>query len=69
MLMWLLEDVLALEIALFGFITFRTILAALTAMVVSLAFGPWFIRYLTAHKLGQPIREVGPRSHFDKAGT
>jgi len=69
MLMWLLEDVLALEIALFGFITFRTVLAALTAMVVSLAFGPWFIRYLTAHKLGQPIRDVGPRSHFDKAGT
>jgi len=69
MLMWLLEDVLAADIALFGFITFRTILAALSALVVSLAVGPVFIRWLTARKLGQPIREVGPRTHFDKAGT
>ena len=69
MLMWLLEDILTLDIALFGFITFRTIMAALTALVVSLAVGPVFIRYLTARKLGQPIREVGPRTHFDKAGT
>ena len=69
MLIWLLEQLLGLDLALFGFITFRTIMAALTALVVSLAFGPWFIRYLTARKLGQPIREVGPRTHFDKAGT
>jgi phospho-N-acetylmuramoyl-pentapeptide-transferase len=67
--MWLFEDVLALDIALFGFITFRTILAALSALAVSLAFGPIFIRWLTARKLGQPIREVGPQTHFDKAGT
>jgi len=67
--MWLLQDVLALDLALFGFITFRTIAAALTALVVSLAVGPVFIRWLLARKLGQPIREVGPQSHFDKAGT
>jgi len=69
MLIWLFEDLLALDVALFGFITFRTILAALTALAVSLAIGPVFIRWLTARKLGQPIREVGPRTHFDKAGT
>ena len=69
MLIWLFEEFLALDIALFGFITFRTIMAALTALVVSLAVGPVFIRYLTARKLGQPIREVGPSTHFDKAGT
>jgi phospho-N-acetylmuramoyl-pentapeptide-transferase len=69
MLMWLFEDVLALDIALFGFITFRTILAALSALVVSLAVGPIFIRWLTARKLGQPIREIGPSTHLDKAGT
>jgi phospho-N-acetylmuramoyl-pentapeptide-transferase len=69
MLMWLFEDVLALDVALFGFITFRTILAALSALAVSLAVGPIFIRWLTARKLGQPIREVGPSTHFDKAGT
>ncbi|MDX1626715.1 MAG: phospho-N-acetylmuramoyl-pentapeptide-transferase [Wenzhouxiangellaceae bacterium] len=67
--MWLLENLLARDIALFGFITFRTIMAALTALAVSLAVGPVFIRFLLARKLGQPIREVGPQSHFDKAGT
>lgn len=69
MLMYLFEQLLALEVALFGFITFRTIMAALTALLVSLTIGPMFIRYLTARKLGQPIREVGPQTHFDKAGT
>lgn len=69
MLMWLFDDVLALDLALFGFITFRTIAAALTALLVSLAVGPVFIRWLLARKLGQPIRQVGPQSHFDKAGT
>lgn len=69
MLMYLLEQLFAREIALFGFITFRTIMAALTALLVSLAIGPWFIRFLAAKKLGQPIREVGPQTHFDKAGT
>ncbi|MDT8409485.1 MAG: phospho-N-acetylmuramoyl-pentapeptide-transferase [Wenzhouxiangellaceae bacterium] len=69
MLMWLFENQLADDLALFGFITFRTIMAALTSLVVSLAIGPLFIRYLTARKLGQPIRQVGPKSHFDKAGT
>ena len=44
-------------------------MAALTALLVSLAIGPWFIRFLAAKKLGQPIREVGPQTHFDKAGT
>ncbi|MDT8450820.1 MAG: phospho-N-acetylmuramoyl-pentapeptide-transferase [Wenzhouxiangellaceae bacterium] len=67
--MWLFDNVLARDLALFGFITFRTIMAALTALAVSLAVGPVFIRYLTARKLGQPIREVGPQTHFDKAGT
>ena len=69
MLVWALEHLLAREIALFGFITFRTIMAALTAMAVSLLVGPLFIRYLIAKKYGQPIREVGPERHYDKAGT
>jgi phospho-N-acetylmuramoyl-pentapeptide-transferase len=69
MLIWLLEDWLQLEFALFGFITFRTIMAALTALAVSLIVGPFFIRFLVSRKLGQPIREVGPQTHFDKKGT
>ena len=69
MLIWLLEDMLSLDVALFGFITFRTIMAALTALAVSLMVGPMFIRFLVSRKIGQPIREVGPQTHFDKAGT
>ncbi len=69
MLVWLIEEWLALDIALFGFITFRTIMAAMTAMVISLLIGPYFIRYMTERRAGQPIRELGPESHLSKAGT
>ena len=53
----------------FGYITLRTILAALTAMLLSLLLGPWFIRRLVRQQIGQPIRKLGPESHFSKAGT
>ncbi len=69
MLVWLVEEWLALDIALFGFITFRTIMAAMTAMAISLLIGPYFIRFMTERKAGQPIRELGPESHLAKAGT
>ncbi len=69
MLVWLIEEWLALDIALFGFITFRTIMAAMTAMAISLLIGPYFIRYMTERRAGQPIRELGPESHLSKAGT
>ena len=69
MLVWLFEQVLARDVALFGFITFRTIMAALTAMAVSLLVGPFFIRHMTARQYGQPIRALGPDSHQAKAGT
>ena len=69
MLVWLFEQWVAQEVALFGFITFRTIMAALTAMAVSLIIGPYFIRQMTERQYGQPIRELGPDSHQAKAGT
>lgn len=69
MLVWLFEQWLARDIALFGFITFRTIMAALTAMAVSLVIGPFFIRHMIERQIGQPIRELGPDSHVSKAGT
>ena len=69
MLAWLFEQVLARDVALFGFITFRTIMAALTAMAVSLVIGPYFIRHMTERQYGQPIRDLGPDSHQVKAGT
>jgi phospho-N-acetylmuramoyl-pentapeptide-transferase len=54
---------------LFQYLTFRSILSALTALGVSLLLGPKFIRKLAEMKAGQPIRDDGPKSHFSKAGT
>jgi len=53
---------------LFGYLTFRGILSALTALALSLWWGPWAIRKLAEFK-GQPIRQDGPQTHFSKAGT
>ncbi len=53
----------------FQYITLRAVLAALTALLIGLAFGPWVIRRLTALKIGQPIRGYGMESHLAKAGT
>ncbi|UOV02610.1 phospho-N-acetylmuramoyl-pentapeptide-transferase [Pseudoxanthomonas mexicana] len=54
---------------LFGYLTFRGILAALTSLALSLWLGPTVIRRLGQLKGGQPIRKDGPQSHFSKAGT
>src|SRR5687768_3626315 len=54
---------------LFGYLTFRGNLAALTALLLSLWWGPAVIRRLAQLKGGQPIRKEGPQSHFSKAGT
>jgi len=54
---------------LFAYLTFRGILAALTAMALSLWWGPAVIRRLAQYKGGQPIRSDGPQTHFSKAGT
>ena len=53
----------------FQYLTFRAVLAAMTALLIGLAFGPWVIRRLTAMKIGQPIREYGVQSHLGKRGT
>ncbi|HTM04263.1 MAG TPA: phospho-N-acetylmuramoyl-pentapeptide-transferase [Vicinamibacterales bacterium] len=51
------------------YITFRTAAASVTAMAISLLFGPWVIDRLRAFKVGQIIRQEGPQSHHAKAGT
>ncbi len=51
------------------YITFRTMMAVVTAVVLSLLCGPWFIRTLRRLSVGQNIRDVGPQSHQVKAGT
>ena len=53
----------------FGYITLRGILSALTALAISLLLGPSFIRRLVKGQVEQPIRKLGPKSHFAKAGT
>ena len=53
----------------FQYITFRAVMAAMTALLIGLAFGPWVIRRLTALKIGQPIREYGIQQHIAKSGT
>ena len=51
------------------YITFRTAAASLTALAISLLFGPWLIRTLRNFQIGQIIRQEGPQSHRAKAGT
>lgn len=53
----------------FGYVTFRTLAASLTALLVALLLGPWMIRKLRDLQIGQHIREEGPESHQKKAGT
>jgi phospho-N-acetylmuramoyl-pentapeptide-transferase len=53
----------------FSYLTMRAILGALTALVLSFAFGPSLIQRLQMQRIGQQIRQVGPESHFPKAGT
>ncbi len=53
----------------FRYITFRTIYASLTAFLICFLLGPWMIRKLSEMQIGQYIRDDGPETHLDKAGT
>jgi phospho-N-acetylmuramoyl-pentapeptide-transferase len=53
----------------FQYLTFRAVMAAMTALVLGIGAGPWFIRRLTALKIGQPIREYAVQAHLSKSGT
>jgi phospho-N-acetylmuramoyl-pentapeptide-transferase len=67
-LLYPLHDVVSL-FNVFRYITFRTIYATITAMVIAFVLGPWLIRKLQSLQIGQPIRELGPDSHQVKQGT
>ncbi len=54
---------------LFKYITFRSFLAFLIAVCVSIIWGSWFIDFMKKKQFGQIIREDGPESHFKKRGT
>ncbi|MGH2524715.1 MAG: phospho-N-acetylmuramoyl-pentapeptide-transferase, partial [Anaerolineales bacterium] len=53
----------------FQYLTLRTILGVLTALAISLLVGPFMIRRLTHHQIGQSVRDDGPQSHLAKSGT
>lgn len=51
------------------YLTLRGIFGVLTALAISLLFGPWFIRKLNQKQIGQSVRNDGPQSHLSKSGT
>jgi len=71
MLLWLGEYLTQYFSAfnVFSYLTFRAIISTLTALAISLYFGPKLIRYLQRMQIGQTIRDDGPESHLAKSGT
>ena len=53
----------------FQYITFRAVMAAMTALLIGIMAGPWVIRRLAALKIGQPVREYAMQTHLIKSGT
>ena len=53
----------------FRYLSFRSALAAITALLISFIFGPKIINRLKRKEVDQPIREEGPQTHLKKAGT
>ncbi|MBU3644685.1 MAG: phospho-N-acetylmuramoyl-pentapeptide-transferase [Candidatus Methylopumilus sp.] len=64
---WLAQDIHGFNV--FNYITLRAVLAALTALAISFLVGPSLIRKLTHYKVGQAVRDDGPKTHLIKAGT
>lgn len=64
---WLQADASYLRV--FNYLTFRAVMASLTALLIGLAFGPAVIRKLTELKVGQAVRTDGPQTHLVKSGT
>jgi phospho-N-acetylmuramoyl-pentapeptide-transferase len=53
----------------FRYISFRTIMATLTALMITFLLGRPLVDYLRAMQVGQTIRDDGPASHMEKSGT
>lgn len=71
MLVWLAEYLTQFMSAfnVFSYLTFRSILTVLTALLLSLYLGPHLINFLTRMQIGQTVRTDGPESHLSKSGT
>jgi phospho-N-acetylmuramoyl-pentapeptide-transferase len=66
---WLSQDMHMRGFGVLNYITLRTVLAAMTALVISFISGPAVIRWLTTKKIGQAVRTDGPQTHLVKSGT
>ena len=53
----------------FRFLSFRSMLAAITGLFLSFYIGPKIINYLKKKQIGETIKEEGPKNHASKAGT
>lgn len=71
MLVWLSDYLIQFDnsFAVLQYITVRGIFSVLTALGISLLIGPFMIRRLNYHQIGQVVRDDGPESHLSKAGT
>lgn len=71
MLVWLSDYLIQFDssFAVLQYITVRGIFSVLTALGFSLLIGPYMIRRLNYHQIGQVVRDDGPESHLSKAGT
>jgi phospho-N-acetylmuramoyl-pentapeptide-transferase len=71
MLLWLGEYLTQFYSAfnVFSYLTFRAIISTLTALFISLYFGPKLISYLQKMQISQTVRDDGPESHLSKSGT
>ena len=71
MLLYLVDLLMTYEgsFRVFQYLTFRAILGALTALMISFIIGPVMIRRLSRYNIGQNVRDCGPESHYAKEGT
>jgi phospho-N-acetylmuramoyl-pentapeptide-transferase len=53
----------------FSYLTVRSIFGVVTALGIALVMGPWMIEKLKFGRVGQVVRDDGPKTHFSKAGT
>ena len=69
LIQWLADSTSLGWLRVFNYLTLRAVLAALTAFFIALALGPAVIRELRKLKVGQAVRQYGPKSHLVKEGT
>jgi phospho-N-acetylmuramoyl-pentapeptide-transferase len=71
MLLWLADYMAQYSTGfqVFQYLTLRAALAVLTSLAISLMVGPYVIKRLNYHQIGQTVRQDGPESHYSKSGT